>query len=88
MFYNLPFNSILVLVIGALLLAAGGYVGITWRMYYFAVGLILLGLGSALCGLTNGFSNHSPNGRLLRKIGSLAFLIGLPLVFYSLYRFI
>ncbi len=88
MFYNLSFNSVLLLILGLLLLAGGGYVGVNWRMYHFAIGLILVGIGSLLCVLTNGFSDYSPRGRLLRKIGSLAFLIGLPLVFYNLYRFI
>jgi hypothetical protein len=69
------------------LLVVGGYVTLFRRMYYFAMGgLILIGIGSILFGLTNGFSDFTPRGLVLRKLGITAFIAGLPLIFYSLYK--
>jgi hypothetical protein len=89
MFSNLTLNSIFWLVLGLLLFAAGGYyVGYRWRMYPFAAGLCFLGIGSILCGITNGFTDYSPAGRLLWKIGIPTLLLGLLLSIYGITRFI
>ena len=88
MFSNLTFNSIFWLVLGLLLVLYGGYVGYRMRMYPFAAGLVFLGTGSIFCGLTNGFTDYSPMGRILWKIGIPTLLLGLLLSGYGVLRFI
>jgi hypothetical protein len=88
MFSNLTLNSIFWLFLGLLLLLGGGYVGYRMRMYPLAAGLIFLGLGSIFCGITNGFTDYSPMGRILWKIGIPTLLLGLLLAGYGVLRFI
>ncbi len=88
MFSNLTFNSVFVLFLGLLLIAAGVYVVISWRTYSFAAGLILLGLGSFLWGWTDGFSDYSPKGLFFWKIGVISLLIGFLLTGHYVYKFI
>jgi hypothetical protein len=86
MFSNLTLNSIFWLFLGVLLIAFGGYVLIYMRMYPFTAGLVFLGLGSAFCGITNGFTDYTPMGRLLWKLGIPILLLGLLLTGYSLIK--
>jgi hypothetical protein len=86
MFQNLTFNSILWLIIGVALIAIGAYVGMRMRMYPFTAGLVFLGIGSSFCGWTNGFTDYSPTGRLLWKVGIPILLLGLLLTGYGLLK--
>jgi hypothetical protein len=52
----------------------------------YGVGLLLLGVGSTLLGITDGFSDPTPKGRLLFRIAVIAFLIGTPIVVSDLYN--
>lgn len=88
MFRDLTLNSVFWLALGLILMGAGGYVGYYWRMYPFAAGLFFLGVGSIFCGITNGFADYSPMGRLLWKIGAPMLLLGLLLTGYGVLRFI
>jgi hypothetical protein len=88
MFNNLTLNSIFWLVLGIALAGYGAYVGYYWRTYPLSAGLVFLGLGGVFCGITNGFTDYSPMGRLLWKIGLPSLLLGLLLVGYSMLRFI
>lgn len=81
-------TSIMWIVLGAGIMLFSAYVGKFWRMYAFAVGLFLLGVGGILCGLTNGFTDHSPNGRIIGKFGLLALGGGLLLCGYYMFRMI
>lgn len=74
--------------LGLLLLGYGGYNGYYLRNYPFAVGLSFLGIGSILCGVTNGFADYSPMGRLLFKIGIPILLLGLLATGYSVLKLI
>ena len=89
MFSNLTLNSIFWLILGVLLFAAGSYyLGYRMRMYPFAAGVCFLGIGSILLGITNGFTDYTPAGRLLWKIGVPTLLIGLALSIYYVLKFI
>jgi hypothetical protein len=88
MFSNLNFNSIFYLFLGLLLMLAGGYYAYRMRMYPLGGGLIFLGAGGILCGLTNGFTDYSPTGRMLWKIGVPTLLLGLLMTGYGVLRFI
>ena len=77
------------MLIGVLLIGLGGYV--LWKMRFYYIlggGLVLLGGGSVFCGLTNGFTDHSPRGRKLNKVGLFLFLLGLLPTIYGLWKFI
>ncbi len=86
MLRNLTLNSIFWLFLGVLLTIYGGYVVYRFRIYPFGAGLIFTGLGGILCGVTNGFTDYTPLGRLFWKIGIIALLLGLPVVIYYIYR--
>ena len=88
MLSNLTLNSIFWLFFGLILMIGGGFVGYSWRTYSFALGLLFLGIGSALCGITNGFTDYSPRGRLFWKIGIITILMGLGMTIFYLSRFI
>lgn len=79
-------TSIMWIALGAGIMLFGAYVGKFWRMYAFGVGLILLGIGGVLCGLTNGFTDYSPTGRIIKKIGLLTLGGGLLLSAYYMFR--
>ena len=85
MLYNLNLNSIIWVGLGLSSSVFGFYNAYIFRRYPFAVGLILLGIGCICCGLTNGFTDQFPHSRLLRKIGSLALILGLPPTIYYFY---
>ena len=88
MFSNLTLNSIFWLFFGLLLMLCGAYVAYRLRMYPFAFGLASLGIGSILCGITNGFTDYSPRGRLFWRTGIVAILMGLALTIYYIIKFI
>ena len=88
MLRNLTLVSIFWIFLGLVLAATGGYYAYKWRMYLLGVELGVLSIGVILCGMTNGFTDYSPTGRLFSKIGIISILIGLPLVIYSIYKFI
>ncbi|MGI8495337.1 MAG: hypothetical protein ACR2L1_08505 [Pyrinomonadaceae bacterium] len=88
MFNNLTLGSYFYIFLGLLLFGGGGYVWHYWRMYPLAMGLVFLGIGSVLCGITNGFADYSATGRLLWRIGAPILLIGLALTGYGMYRFV
>ncbi|MGI8469409.1 MAG: hypothetical protein ACR2N3_13250 [Pyrinomonadaceae bacterium] len=88
MLSNLTLTSIFWLAVGVGLFGCGGFVGYSRRMYPLALGLVFLGLGSVLCGITNGFTDYSRDGRLLWKFGVILLMAGLALAIYGGYRFI
>ena len=88
MLRNLTLTSIFWIFLGLVLAATGGYYyAYKWRMYQFGVELGVLSIGVILCGMTNGFTDYSPRGRLFWKIGIVAILMGLGLTMYYLVRF-
>ncbi len=86
MFNNLTFTSILLIVIGFLLLAYGGWYFYRFRDYTWAAGMISLGIGNGLFGVTNGFTDLSPKGRIFIKVGVTALIVGVLVTGYVLSR--
>jgi hypothetical protein len=83
------------MVLGLVCFIAGSYYGWQYRRaityinnFSLIFGLLVTGLAMMLCGLTNGFTDQTPWGRRLKKLGTLCFLGGLPMLGYGLYRFI
>lgn len=90
MFRNLTLNSIVWMILGIGISLFGAYLTYKWRYTGFRllpmpVGIIFIGIGMILCGMTNGFTDHTPLGRKLKKIGAFLLIVGLPLVVYVAY---
>jgi hypothetical protein len=45
-------------------------------------------MGGILCGITNGFTDYSPKGRLMWKVGAILLAAGFGLTVYGGYRFV
>lgn len=88
MYKDLTPTSFFWIFLGMLLIGYGGYVGYYWRTYTFAAGLVFLGLGGLFCGITNGFADYSPMGRLLWRIGLPIIFLGILITIYSVFSFI
>lgn len=93
MLRNLTFNSIAWIVLGLIFFIWGSF--LIWqygrfitRAFPLPLGALLTGTAMILCGLTNGFTDHSPLGRKLKKLGTLFFLGGLPFLLYAFWQFI
>jgi hypothetical protein len=87
MFRNLTLNSILIIIIGLGLISLAVWSGLTGGRIQGA-GLFLTGLGTVFLGLTNGFVDMTPQGRFLFRVAVVAFLIGIPISLYYLFRLI
>lgn len=87
-FNSLTPTSIFWLVLGIIIFLYGVYIGYKWRMYYYSFGLLSAGFGGMICGLTNGFTDQSPKGRVISKFGIAALLIGVAMLVYYFYKFI
>ncbi len=85
MFQNLTLNSILIICFGLILIFLGVWTGVSPGGRVPGAGLFFTGLGTAILGLTNGFTDFSPLGRFLYRIALIAFIIGIPVTVYYLY---
>jgi hypothetical protein len=86
---NLPFqptfNSILMILIGLALIAFGVWLGMQSVGRVYAVGFLFTGIGNILFGMTNGFVDMTPIGRLFFRVALIAYIIGIPLICFYLY---
>jgi hypothetical protein len=78
-------NAVLILVIGVVFLAGGLYAIRIPYMRFLGVGLLATAFGCICCGLTDGFSDPTPRGTLLRRLGAGGFIIGVPILIYTVY---
>lgn len=85
MLQNLTLNSILIIFFGLILIILGIWAGLSPGGRGQGVGLFFTGLGTVILGLTNGFTDFSPQGRFLYRIAIVAYLIGIPISVYYLY---
>ena len=91
MFRNLTLNSVVWMLLGLGFTFFGAYLTYKWRFYGFRllpmpIGITFIGIAMILCGVTNGFTDHSPLGRKFKKIGAFLFIVGIPLVGYIAYN--
>lgn len=80
------FNSILMIFIGLALIVFGVWLATNPWGRIFGAGFVFTGIGNILFGLTNGFTDMTPFGRTLFRFAVLAYLVGIPLIGYFLYR--
>lgn len=86
MLSNFTFNKIIMMVIGLGFAASGIWFIISPGSRIAGVGLVLTGIGNVLFGLTDGFADMSPNGRIFYRIAILAYCAGLPILAYSIFK--
>lgn len=82
MLHKLTLSSILLLIIAISFIAYGTWSYYKTRDYIWTTGLICLGISSGLFGITNGFSDLSPRGRIFMKIGVTTLIMGILIVVY------
>jgi hypothetical protein len=80
---QLTIRGIFVGAFGAVLGIVGVYFITQWWTRTLGVGVLLVGAGLMAMGATNGFSDYSPLGKLLYKVGLISFGIGVPLSIYA-----
>jgi hypothetical protein len=87
---NLPFqptfNSIIMILIGLALAAFGIYLVLNSYTRLFGVGFLFTAVGNILFGMTNGFTDMTPIGQKLFRFALVAYLVGIPIIVYFLYR--
>jgi hypothetical protein len=82
------FNSIVMILIGLALIAIAVYFLLSSWGRFFSVGFFFTGIGNILFGATNGFTDMTPIGQKLYRLALLAYIVGVPLIAYFLYKII
>jgi hypothetical protein len=80
------FNSVVMILIGLALIAAGIFVALLPANRFHSVGFLFTGIGNMLFGVTNGFTNMSPTGLKLYRLALAAYIFGIPIVVHFLYK--
>jgi hypothetical protein len=87
---NLPFqptfNSIVMILIGLLMIALGGFFLFNAATRFHSVGFVFTGIGNILFGMTNGFTNMSSTGLKLYRLAMTAYIFGIPIIGHFLYK--
>ena len=80
----LNFNAIFLILTGLFLILWGGWRVYRFRDLVFGGSLSMIGVGILAFGLTNGFADQTPRGRMLFKFGVFSFIIGILAFGYSM----
>jgi hypothetical protein len=83
---NFSLNAILIILLGLVFLLGGVYFFVFSGMRFLGFGMFSTALGCICCGLTDGFTDPTPRGSLLKRVGGIAFIIGVPILIYSGYK--
>lgn len=85
---NLGTNGVIAVLLGVFFIAWGVF-GLANRMTdFFSIGISVFGAGCIIFGITDGFNDETPRGRLLFKIGILVFLLSAAILGYYFLRII
>jgi len=80
MYLPLSLNSWLVMLVGLVFLLGGIYHGLFYRDRMLSAGMVTFGVGFLFLGLTDGFSDPTPRGKLLYRIAIISFIVGIPIL--------
>jgi hypothetical protein len=86
MYVPMSLNSWLVMGIGLVFFLGGIYHSIFYYDRIFAFGLVACGIGFSFFGLTEGFTDPTPRGKLMYRVAMIAFIVGVPIVLYGAYQ--
>lgn len=81
-YFNL--NNLILFSTGFALIVWGSWTVYRTRQYLFGGGMLLIGVGNILFGITNGFTDQSPRGRFFFKVALFAYGLGLATVAYTM----
>ena len=84
--FQITFNSVLMIFIGLSLMTFGGWLSIHPGSRVDGAGFFFTGIGNILFGITNGFTDMTSTGRLLYRLALVAYLIGIPVIAYFLFK--
>jgi hypothetical protein len=84
---NFSLNAVLILILGAMFFFGGVYFAVFMALRLMAFGMFATAVGCVCCGLTDGFTDATPRGSLLKRLGAAAFIIGIPILIYTGYQF-
>jgi len=82
---RLTFRGITVAAFGVVLALVGAYFALQSWTRIFGIGIFLVGTGLIALGATDGFSDYSPLGKVIYRVGVTCFGIGIPLTIYAFY---
>ncbi len=80
----LNLNTIILVASGVFLMGWGAWRLYTIRDYMFGGGVFLIGLGNLMFGITNGFADQTPRGRVFFKVAMFSYIFGVSSVAYTL----
>lgn len=84
--FQITFNSVLMMIIGVSLMVFGVWLASHSGTRIDGAGFFFTGIGNILFGITNGFTDMTSTGRLLYRLALVAYLIGIPVIAYFLYK--
>lgn len=86
MLKSLTLTAFFWILLGLGFFFGGAYFTYKWRMVWsqlpMTVGFVMVGIGMILCGVTNGFTDHTPLGRKFKKIGAFLLIVGIAAIGY------
>jgi len=83
---NYSLNAVLILLLGAVFLFGSVYIAYFMSMRLMAIGMFATAVGCIACGFTDGFTDPTPRGQSLKRLGGGAFLVGVPILAYTGYQ--
>ena len=86
MYVPVSLNAWLMMAFGLLFFFGGICHGIFFHDRIFSFGLVVSGIGLTFFGLTEGFTDPTPRGKLLYRIAMISFIVGIPIVLYSAFQ--
>ena len=88
MYLPLSLNSWLVMIIGLVFFIGGIYHGLFYYDRVLSAGMVASGIGFLFLGLTEGFSDPTPRGKLLYRIAIISFIVGIPILALAAWQMI
>ena len=83
---NFSLNAILILILGVIFAIGGVYFALNPWSRILGLSMLVTAIGCICCGLTDGFTDVTPRGIMFRKVGIVAFFVGVPVLAYTAYR--
>ena len=79
-------NAILVSLLGIVFFVGSIIIAIISTQRFLGVGMLFTSVGCICCGLTDGFADTTARGHSFKRVGVVAFAVGIPIVAFSAYR--
>ena len=84
--FNFSLNAVLIVILGVVFLIGGAYFTLRPWSRMLGLSMVATAVGCICCGLTDGFTDPTPRGSMLKRAGGAALLVGVPVMIYSAYK--